>query len=118
MRELWSEMVGAERTMATFLPKWFLISPSLMASGAFSLIIELKFLIPISPRALQAGEPQPDWNRVTVRDRMTQVPRNRWESCQAVEDERRNKGDKGISSFATGSGCNHSILSRLALMMN
>lgn len=35
--------------MATFLPKWFLISPSLIASGAFSLIMRLKFLIPILP---------------------------------------------------------------------
>ena len=33
--------------MATFLPKWFLISPSLIASGACSLIIEPRFLIPI-----------------------------------------------------------------------
>ena len=41
------------RTIATFLPKWFLISPSLIASGAFSLIMVLKFLIPILPSSLR-----------------------------------------------------------------
>ena len=38
---------GQERTMATFLPNWFLISPSFMASGASSLMIEASCLIPM-----------------------------------------------------------------------
>jgi len=42
--------------MATLRPNWFLISPSLIASGASSLMIEKSCLIPIVGYSSQASQ--------------------------------------------------------------
>ena len=48
--ELQQEYNWQTRTMATLRPKWFLISPALMASGACSSMSWKRCLIPIMAR--------------------------------------------------------------------
>lgn len=71
MLALWAEPVSDSRrrsklTMATLRPNWFLISPSLMASGASSLMMEKSCLIPILTSQCSASLLDGEWESLAI----------------------------------------------------